>query len=74
MSFKKRAYMERKIFQSSCKINFCLIKCKLLATVIKGNPKAPFSIATTLRCREGHYSFSWIAPLYPQYVPYNAES
>ena len=30
-------------------------------------------IATTLRCREGRYSFSWITPLYPWYVPYNAE-
>ena len=33
----------------------------------------PFSIATTPRCRGGHYSFPWIAPLYPWYVPYIAE-
>ena len=26
-------------------------------TVIEGNQKAPFSIATTLGCRGGHYSF-----------------
>ena len=45
-----------------------------LATVVEGDPKAPFSIATTLRCREGCYSFPWIAPLYPWYVPYIAES
>ena len=38
---------------------------KLLATVVEGNRKAPFSIATTPRCREGRYSFPWIAPLYP---------
>ena len=44
-----------------------------LTTVVGGNPKAPFSIATTPRCREGHYSFPWIAPLYPWYVPYTAE-
>ena len=32
--------------------------------------KAPFSIATTRgRC----FSFPWIAPLYPWYIPYNAE-
>ena len=37
----------------------------LLATVVEGNPKASFSIATTSRCREGCYSFPWIAPLYP---------
>ena len=41
-----------------------------LATVVEGNQKAPFSIATTLRCRGGHYSFPRIAPLYPWYVPY----
>ena len=29
-----------------------------LATVVKGDQKAPFSIATTLRCRGGYYSFS----------------
>ena len=44
-----------------------------LATVIEGDMKAPFSIATTRGHREGHYSFPWIAPLYPWYVPYIAE-
>ena len=33
-------------------------------TVVEGDQKVPFSIATTLRCREERYSFSWIAPLY----------
>ena len=28
-----------------------------LATLVKGDPKAPFSIASTPRCREGYYSF-----------------
>ena len=36
-----------------------------LADHSPGNPKAPFSLATTLRCRGGHYFFPWIAPLYP---------
>ena len=36
-----------------------------LATVVEDDLKDPFSIATTLRCREGRYSFPWIAPLYP---------
>ena len=36
-----------------------------LATIVEGDPKAPFSIATTRRCREGRYSIPWIAPLYP---------
>ena len=35
-----------------------------LATIIKGNPMAPFSIATTPKCRGGRYSFPWIAPLH----------
>ena len=43
------------------------------ATVVEGDPKGPLSIATTPRCRGGHYSFPWIAPLYPWYVPYNVE-
>ena len=35
-----------------------------LTTVVEGNLKAPFSIASTPRCRGG-YSFPWIAPLSP---------
>ena len=35
-----------------------------LATVVEDDQKAPFSIATTPKCRGGHYSFPWIAPLY----------
>ena len=32
-----------------------------LATIVEGNPKAPFSIATTPMCRGGRYSFpKWI--------------
>ena len=29
-----------------------------MATLVEGDPKAPFSIATTPRCRGGRYSFS----------------
>ena len=39
-----------------------LIKVKLV-TIVKGDLKAPFSIASTPRCRGGSYSFAWIAPL-----------
>ena len=46
---------------------------KKLATIVEGDPKAPFSIATTPRCRGGRYSIPRIAPLYPWTVPYNAE-
>ena len=34
-----------------------------LATAAEGNQKAPFSIATTPRCRKGCNSFAWIALL-----------
>ena len=36
-----------------------------LATLVEGDRKAPFSIATTPKCRGGRYSIIWIAPLYP---------
>ncbi len=45
------------------------VKVKL-ATVVEGDQKAPFSIATTPRCGGGRYFFPWIASLYPWYVPY----
>ena len=35
-----------------------------LATVVEGDHKAPFSIATTTRCWRGRYFFPWITPLY----------
>ena len=47
---------------------------ELLATVVEGAQKAPFSIATTPRCRGGCYSFPWIAPLYPRYVKLTGSS
>ena len=33
--------------------------------VVESDQKAPFSIATTPKYRGRHYSFPWIAPLYP---------
>ena len=48
------------------------IKLKLV-TIVEGDPKAPFSIATTLRCRGGRYSFPRIDPLYPRSLLFNAE-
>ena len=40
-----------------------------LPALIEGDPKALFSIATTPKCREGCYSFPWIAPLHLWSVP-----
>ena len=55
-------------------ISYHVHKSKVkLATLVEGDQKAPFSIANTLRWRGGYYSFTWIAPLYPWYVPYIAE-
>ena len=34
-------------------------------TIVEGDPKAPFLIATTTRFRGGSYSLPWIAPLGP---------
>ena len=42
-------------------------------TVVEGDQKAPFSIATTRKCWEDRYFFPNIAPLYPWYVSYNTE-
>ena len=41
------------------------IQLSKLATIVEGDLRAPFTIATTPRCRGGRYSFPWIAPLYP---------
>ena len=55
-------------------INLCLsIYISKLVTVVEGDQKGPFSIATTPRCRGRCYSFPWIAPFYPWYIPYTAE-
>ena len=44
-----------------------------LVTVVESDQKAPFSMATTPRCRGGRYSFPWIASLYPRFPPYDTE-
>ena len=38
--------------------------CVCISKVFDGDPKAPFSIATTSMCRGRRYSFPLIAPLY----------
>ena len=57
-------------------LSFLLSICKsklMLATLVEGDLKASFSIATTLRCRGERYSFPWVTPLYPWSIPYNVE-
>ena len=44
-----------------------------MATLVEGDTKALFSIATTPRCRGRRYSISRIAPLYPWSSLYSAE-
>ena len=41
------------------------VKLITLATFVEDDPKAPFSIATTPRCRGQRYLIPWIASLYP---------
>ena len=48
------------------------IKVKLV-TIVEGDQKAPYSIATPPRCTGRRYSFFWITPLYLWYVPYITE-
>ena len=50
-----------------------MFKFVKLPTIVEGDSKAPFSIATTPRCREGRYFFTMIDPFYSCSVPYNAE-
>ena len=52
--------------QASVDDKFRVFQSKVkLATIVEDDPKAPFSIATTPRCRGGRYSIPRIAPLYP---------
>ena len=44
-------------------IYVCISKVKL-ANVVEGDQKVSYSIATTLRCTGGRYSFPWILTLY----------
>ena len=41
-----------------------------LSPFVEGDQKASFSIATTPSCSGGRYFFTWIASIYPWYVPY----
>ena len=52
----------------------CVCVCVNLATVVEGELKSPFSIATTPTCSGGRYSFPWISPHYPSSVLYNYKS
>ena len=60
------------LYNSYIYIYIYIVKVKL-GTVVEGNLKAPFSMATTPRCRGEYYSFPWIFPLYSWYVTYDAE-
>ena len=78
---KPRIQISNILFKTLCRIYLMAeglriyrLKVKVkLATLVEGDTKAPFSIATTPRCRGGCYSFPKIAPLYPWSSPYSAE-
>ena len=48
--------------------NFVNKKKLKLATKVEGEPMAPFSLATTLRCKGGCYSLPWNTPLTLNYT------
>ena len=66
-------YFPFRFFSPKYFVSVHVVHPYLLATVVKGDLKSPFPIATTPSCRVGRYSFPWIAPLNPWSVPYNAE-
>ena len=43
-----------------------------LSTLVEGDPKASFLISTTVRCRGGRYSFSWIVPFYFAFLKFTS--
>ena len=53
------------------RFTFQYIKLSRVSDRSRGQPEAPFSIATTPRCRGERYSFTLMALLYPWYLPYN---
>ena len=61
ISFKSISTLDSHLIPRKSKVKFVTVT------------EAPISIATTLRCRGGRYSFPTIAPLYPWNVPYIAE-
>ena len=48
------------------------VKVKL-SPLVEGDLKAPISIATTPKCKEGRNSIPWIAPLYSWSLHYNTD-
>ena len=56
-----------------CNLAIKKVKKVKLATLVKGDPKVLFSIATIPRCWEGHNSIPRIDPLYPWSSLYSAE-
>ena len=49
--------MQNSWYDHFTNLDYHTIKVKLV-TVVEGDQKAPFSIATTPKCKGGHYSFS----------------
>ena len=52
-------------FQTKSNKDISIVK---LTTLSEGDPKAPFSIATTPRCWRGRYTIPWIAQLSPYFI------
>ena len=49
------------MYEETVNKHIALYEISMGYTIVEDNPKAPFSIATTPRCRGGHYSFpGWL--------------
>ena len=72
-TFNKETKINQVYIRQFVAVNRLYVVKVKLSTVVEADQKAPFSIATTQRCRGKCYSFPWIAPLYPWYVPYIVE-
>ena len=55
----KKKEKQKKEKKENNKQRQTIVKVKL-STLVEGDSKAPFSIATTSKCRGGRYSFPWI--------------
>ena len=63
-------YFQSKFCQIKLQLHRNLLQLIILSKV-EGDPKVPFSIATTPRCRGERHCILWIAPRYPWSLLYN---
>ena len=73
LNYSGASCSEKSLIDDQVKSQYTTYIYMKLVTVVEGDEKVPFSIATTPRYRGGRYSFPRIAPFYPRDPPYIAE-